>query len=564
MDGWGDRVAVKSQQLFEISGDTVTRQYLQRNAAAQKQGKSAASVIGPLQEQAERLKVGNTTQASIRPAMPTFRGLSHELSGQVASPLVVQAKLKVGEPNDRYEREADAVAEQVVQQLRAPAPVVEGDNQNATREVPTLQAKPQISPVTPDAGGIGVSAEIEAAINQARGGGQPLPKDLQRSFGQAMDADLSDVRIHTDAHADVLNRSLGARAFTAGRDVFFERAEYSPKSLEGQYLLAHELNHVMQQENTGVNLIQRTAKQAFNYLRGVTSDTHFKNLSRKDKSKLIYKLGYQPRNAQEEFRLINDESLFSSLKDKRERAIKTVLNPGKLEAQYTFNEVIEMFKLTQKEAGILENLWDWKDPIKLRKKELEVDMQKERGRKNYSGLEQMQLIAEADRQQRDEFEDKLRQDFNSKRARIVEQLGGDIEGRDWEWKGRKYSLEFDYDNREIKHYDDQTAVSGTVAGRVFHGVTPKQGRMKQVKTGVGKAIHDIQRPDSEGGRKALSVALKSAALATSIFIPQLGAIIRSADQLLSSGVEDWLADQYQQYNAQIGLGDGLRSEEEAS
>ena len=42
--------------------------------------------------------------------------------------------------------------------------------------------------------------------------------------------DLSDVRVHTDDTADKLNRSVSARAFATGTDVYFAQGEYSPGS----------------------------------------------------------------------------------------------------------------------------------------------------------------------------------------------------------------------------------------------------------------------------------------------------------------------------------------------
>jgi hypothetical protein len=61
--------------------------------------------------------------------------------------------------------------------------------------------------------------------------------------------DFSNVRIHTDALSVYTNKGLNARAFTHGSDVFFNQGEYSPNTLEGRRLLAHELTHVVQQAN---------------------------------------------------------------------------------------------------------------------------------------------------------------------------------------------------------------------------------------------------------------------------------------------------------------------------
>ncbi|MCA9934148.1 MAG: DUF4157 domain-containing protein, partial [Anaerolineales bacterium] len=92
-----------------------------------------------------------------------------------------------------------------------------------------------------------LSTSIESQIQNARGGGRPLPSKSQASMGQAFNADFSGVNIHTDSQADHLNQSLYSRAFTTGQDIFFRQGEYNPDSSSGQELLAHELTHVMQQ-----------------------------------------------------------------------------------------------------------------------------------------------------------------------------------------------------------------------------------------------------------------------------------------------------------------------------
>jgi hypothetical protein len=72
---------------------------------------------------------------------------------------------------------------------------------------------------------------------------------MEAGFG----ASFGDVRIHTGSSADALNRSLNARAFTIGGDVFFAGGEYQPRSDAGRYLLAHELAHTVQQGAGGTS-----------------------------------------------------------------------------------------------------------------------------------------------------------------------------------------------------------------------------------------------------------------------------------------------------------------------
>jgi hypothetical protein len=92
-----------------------------------------------------------------------------------------------------------------------------------------------------------VEPEIEESIQRARGGGQSLDPQVQTRMEAAFGADFGQVRVHTGAQADALNRSLSARAFTTGRDIFFRQGEYNPQSSGGEELLAHELTHVVQQ-----------------------------------------------------------------------------------------------------------------------------------------------------------------------------------------------------------------------------------------------------------------------------------------------------------------------------
>jgi hypothetical protein len=89
--------------------------------------------------------------------------------------------------------------------------------------------------------------DVERAIESSRGGGQSLDSGVKASMGQALNADFSGVRVHTDAGADGLNQSLSARAFTTGHDIYFRQGEYNPGSSGGRELLAHELTHVLQQ-----------------------------------------------------------------------------------------------------------------------------------------------------------------------------------------------------------------------------------------------------------------------------------------------------------------------------
>lgn len=89
--------------------------------------------------------------------------------------------------------------------------------------------------------------DVEATIAQTRGQGSTLDTGARDRFAPGLGDSLSDVRVHTDDKADALSKSVSARAFTTGNDVYFARGEYSPGTEQGNQLLAHELSHVVQQ-----------------------------------------------------------------------------------------------------------------------------------------------------------------------------------------------------------------------------------------------------------------------------------------------------------------------------
>ena len=97
-----------------------------------------------------------------------------------------------------------------------------------------------------------VDDSVEQAIDAKRGGGRPVDREAGARIGQALGADLGDVRVHDDAEADALNESVSADAFTNGSDIFFRQGKYQPGTGDGDRLLAHELAHVVQQRDAPV------------------------------------------------------------------------------------------------------------------------------------------------------------------------------------------------------------------------------------------------------------------------------------------------------------------------
>jgi hypothetical protein len=201
---------------------------------------------------------------------PVQRKPHNRLKAIASQRMAIQAKLDIGEPNDKYEQEADATASKVVQQINSTPQDQSIQREAAMEEEEELQMKPissiqrdesmaeedeelQMKPLVQRRENLGegeASTDLESSIQSARGGGQSLDASLQDKMGQAMGADFSGVKVHTDSRSDQLNKSIQAKAFTTGQDVFFKQGQYNPTSKGGQELIAHELTHVIQQNNS--------------------------------------------------------------------------------------------------------------------------------------------------------------------------------------------------------------------------------------------------------------------------------------------------------------------------
>jgi hypothetical protein len=77
--------------------------------------------------------------------------------------------------------------------------------------------------------------------------GSPLAAPIRGRLEQSFGADLDEVRVHHGAAAAAANRAEHARAFAAGRDIFFGEGAFAPHTEVGYRLLAHEVAHVLQQ-----------------------------------------------------------------------------------------------------------------------------------------------------------------------------------------------------------------------------------------------------------------------------------------------------------------------------
>ena len=219
----------------------------------------------------------------------------------------IQTKLTVGAPNDVYEKEADTIADKVVQRLAQPQVISKKDQ--------SIQAKPSSTSFTPfvqkkcahceeeeklqkekeykgkeriqkkpifesdaeppdddkkvqrncaecekkeklqkksDGSSQTAPSNIESRLSSSKGGGSTLPAATREQMESSFGADFSNVRIHNDSSAVQMSRELNAQAFTHGSDIYFNSGKYDANSEGGKHLLAHELTHVVQQNGSSI------------------------------------------------------------------------------------------------------------------------------------------------------------------------------------------------------------------------------------------------------------------------------------------------------------------------
>ncbi|MDQ6867408.1 MAG: DUF4157 domain-containing protein [Pseudomonadota bacterium] len=183
---------------------------------------------------------------------------------QTAAP-AVQMKMEVNEPGDKFEREADKIADKVMRMpAPPPAPAKEEKLQRQPEEKLQKKDKEKIQKKEDDKlqkapapeeklqrkasdGTPAVSGDVQSAIRNKTTGGQPLSADVRGHMEPRFNADFSTVRVHADPESASLSNQLSARAFTHQNHIFFSRDQYQPGTSEGKQLLAHELTHTIQQ-----------------------------------------------------------------------------------------------------------------------------------------------------------------------------------------------------------------------------------------------------------------------------------------------------------------------------
>jgi Domain of unknown function (DUF4157) len=269
----------------------------QREPPSRDRAKHAAEVM----EQPDLLALQRAVLDPAQVAPGDILGLQRTAGNRAVSRLI-QAKLTVGGAGDRYEQEADRVAEQVVSGHRERAAGEAASQRPGVQrqsEEEEVQTKPLAATITPFVqlqedeeevqtkpllqrqedeeevqtkpllqrqedeeevqtkpllqrranadGSFDAGPSLETRLHAQAGGGSPLPDQVRGDMESRFGTSFGSVRVHTDAAAVQMNRALSAQAFTHGRDIYMSPDRYDPGKEAGKRLLAHELTHVIQQ-----------------------------------------------------------------------------------------------------------------------------------------------------------------------------------------------------------------------------------------------------------------------------------------------------------------------------
>lgn len=162
-----------------------------------------------------------------------------------------QSKIKIGGANDVYEKEADSAADKVMSNISlsdSPTKATEGMVQTKYQNEEQSQEEEEFVQ-TKSFKRANQHESIDEGIQSSISHGHPLHSSIRMKMEDSFGVDFSGVRIHTHVQSHKMNQGIGARAFTYGKNIYFNSGEYLSSNKSGQWLLAHELTHYIQQNS---------------------------------------------------------------------------------------------------------------------------------------------------------------------------------------------------------------------------------------------------------------------------------------------------------------------------
>jgi hypothetical protein len=88
---------------------------------------------------------------------------------------------------------------------------------------------------------------LNSTLRTTKGSGESLSEPIKTFMEASLNTNLDQVRVHTGHRAEAMTKTLGAEAFTYGKNIYFNSGRYNSDTAKGTKLLAHELVHTIQQ-----------------------------------------------------------------------------------------------------------------------------------------------------------------------------------------------------------------------------------------------------------------------------------------------------------------------------
>ena len=191
----------------------------------------------------------------------------NEKEEELAQPLLIQRE-PTGESAEHDNEQEEELAQPLLIQREPAGESPEEDPKETQPETSIVQpcgckGSCSCGVVQRSAHGNGPGSTGKDAVKQAihqQGSGESFRPDVQHAIESQTGFDMSGVRIHRDNTSQNANRSLNARAFTHGNDIWLGAGE-SPHDLS---LMAHEATHVVQQ-NAGGSSLQTIQRKPSDY-----------------------------------------------------------------------------------------------------------------------------------------------------------------------------------------------------------------------------------------------------------------------------------------------------------
>jgi hypothetical protein len=214
-------------------------------------------------EGASRLRTSTSTQEEQPPTHPLLK-----LQSQVGNSAVARMLSQRQEAGEMEEEEAPAMAlhdPASVQRQEAEGGEMEEEEAPAmalhdrtlrrlgTEEEEPIQGKHDTAAPQVGLEGGPVGEDIESRIDSARGSGSGLDSSFRSKMEASTGESLEGVRVHTGSESDALNRSISAKAFTTGNDIFLR----SDVNTSDHQTMAHEVAHVVQQRTMDTGATDR-------------------------------------------------------------------------------------------------------------------------------------------------------------------------------------------------------------------------------------------------------------------------------------------------------------------